>query len=258
MPGIGHYRIQATRSGQYLGKTEPEFGPDVERTMGGKKVTFPQWCRITVRKSVGNQVAEFTAREFWLENYATAGRETDAPNAMWAKRPYGQIAKVAEAQALRQAFPELLGGTNTADEMEGKSLEEAMIDITPPTKPVPPVAAKQALDEFAGKTVDAPRREPKAAARPAASGPSEGGEGTLPELPLDVVNAFYESGKWMPAWKWISQNMDGIDPAIRQDFVDEYVAILLAVRDYNDKYAQAVADFLNRYGVALHEADDAS
>ena len=37
MPGIGHYRIQATRSGVYLGKTEPEFGPDVEKTMGGTK-----------------------------------------------------------------------------------------------------------------------------------------------------------------------------------------------------------------------------
>lgn len=253
MPGIGHYRIQATRSGQYLGKTEPEFGPDVERTMGGKKVTFPQWCRITVRKSVGNQVAEFTAREFWLENYATAGRDTDAPNAMWAKRPYGQIAKVAEAQALRQAFPELLGGTNTADEMEGKSLEEAMIDITPNPPARPPAAAKQALDAFAGKTIEPPRQEAKAAA----DDPFES-DGTLPELPLDVVTAFHESGKWMPAWKWISQNMDGIDPAIRQDFVDEYTAILKAVRDYNEKYAQAVADFLNRYGVSLNEADNAS
>lgn len=38
---------------------------------------------------------------------------------MWQKRPYGQIAKCAEAQALRKAFPEV-GSAPTADEMEGK------------------------------------------------------------------------------------------------------------------------------------------
>jgi hypothetical protein len=41
---------------------------------------------------------------------------------MWFKRPYGQISKCAEAQALRKAFPEL-GSQATADEMEGKGAE---------------------------------------------------------------------------------------------------------------------------------------
>jgi hypothetical protein len=42
---------------------------------------------------------------------------------MWTKRPYGQIAKCAEAQALRKAFPEMTGSQPTADEMEGKPLD---------------------------------------------------------------------------------------------------------------------------------------
>jgi len=77
---------------------------------------------------------EFTAKEFWKENYAVRGgkEKSIAPNAMWSKRPYGQIAKCAEAQALRKAFPEI-GSEPTADEMEGKILnvDEAGIRHSP-------------------------------------------------------------------------------------------------------------------------------
>ena len=39
---------------------------------------------------------------------------------MWKKRPYGQLAKVAEAQALRMAFPQFSAGY-TMEEMQGKT-----------------------------------------------------------------------------------------------------------------------------------------
>ena len=76
-------------------------------------------------------IAEFTAREFWTENYATKGgqEKSIAPNAMWTKRPRGQIAKCASAQALRIAFPEIASAP-TADEMEGKQIHP---DDVPPT-----------------------------------------------------------------------------------------------------------------------------
>jgi len=124
MPGVNLYRIQASRSGQFAGMTEPEFGPDETATLSSVAVTFPLWCRVTVRRLLSNgTVAEFTAREFWLENYATKGgkEKSLAPNAMWLKRPRGQIAKCASAQALRIAFPEI-ASQPTADEMEGKQL----------------------------------------------------------------------------------------------------------------------------------------
>jgi phage recombination protein Bet len=123
MPGIGLYRTQAVRSGHYAGVSEPEFGPDVNTEIGGVKITYPKWCKVTVRRSMDNgNIAEFSATEFWLENYATKGRDSDAPNAMWSKRPYGQIAKCAESQALRKGFPEV-GSSPTAEEMEGKETE---------------------------------------------------------------------------------------------------------------------------------------
>ena len=129
MPGIGLYRTQAARSGQYAGVTDPEFGPEITESVGGVSITFPAWCKVTVKRLLGNQIVEFSAREFWKENYATAGKDSQSPNAMWKKRPYGQVAKCAEAQALRKAFPEF-GSAPTADEMEGKEFEHEI----PPEK----------------------------------------------------------------------------------------------------------------------------
>lgn len=132
MPGVGLYRTQAARSRELVGIGEPEFGPNVEYKLGGTTYTVPEWCRVVVKRVVANGViGEFAAVEYWIENYATAGKDSDAPNAMWKKRTRGQLAKCAEAQALRKAFPEMVGSAPTADEMEGKTLDAAEIDITP-------------------------------------------------------------------------------------------------------------------------------
>lgn len=124
MPGVNLYRIQASRSGQFAGISEPEYGPDVTVELGGQKVTYPDWCRVTVKRQLSSgHIAEFTAREFWMENYAVKGgkEKSVAPNAMWTKRPRGQIAKCASAQALRAAFPEI-AAQYTVEEMEGKEI----------------------------------------------------------------------------------------------------------------------------------------
>lgn len=134
MPGVNLYRTQASRTGKFAGMSEPEYGPMIEEVLGGQNVRYPEWCRITVEKLLDNgTVAKFTAIEYWIENYAMKGgkEKSIAPNAMWTKRPRGQIAKCAEAQALRKAFPEC-GSQPTAEEMEGKSIG-AEIDITPAT-----------------------------------------------------------------------------------------------------------------------------
>ena len=124
MPGVNLYRTQASRTGQFAGISEPEFGPMIEEVLGGQNVRYPEWCRVSVERMLSNgAVAKFTAIEYWIENYAVKGgkEKSIAPNAMWTKRPRGQIAKCAEAQALRKAFPEC-GSQPTAEEMEGKAM----------------------------------------------------------------------------------------------------------------------------------------
>jgi phage recombination protein Bet len=155
MPGVNLYRTQAARSGECAGVTEPEFGPDVTEAIGGQQITYPQWCRVTVsRRLPTGEIVAFTAREFWKENYAVKGgqEKSIAPNAMWTKRPYGQIAKCAEAQALRKAFPEI-ASQPTADEMEGKQIHPD--DTAPTARPEIPAKLMTAAREAADKGLTA-------------------------------------------------------------------------------------------------------
>jgi phage recombination protein Bet len=172
MPGVGLYRTQASRTDRFAGQTEPEFGPMVTQKLGGVEITYPEWARVTVKKIMGNgSVAEFTAREYWLENYAVKGgqEKSVAPNAMWAKRPRGQIAKCAAAQALRLAFPEM-GAQPTAEEMEGKQLDEdeqPTAQVGKPAVAMPQARAKASppQQEPAGEVTDVtPKGEPHPAA----------------------------------------------------------------------------------------------
>lgn len=153
MPGIGLYRIQADRSGNYAGADDAEYGPVVEAEFidaySSKTFTlrYPEWCRYTVYKMVGDTRVAFTAREYWLENYATQKSGSEAPNSMWKKRPFAQLGKCAEAQALRKAWPEI-GATPTAEEMEGKTFER---EINPREEP----AARPALGYYPAEQFDA-------------------------------------------------------------------------------------------------------
>lgn len=161
MPGIGLYRTQAARSGAYAGVTEPEFGPDVDKTFPEEKgyegkvrpeisVTFPAWCKVIVKRRMPDgQIAEFAATERWTENYATSGKDSKQPNAMWQRRPYAQLAKCAEAQALRKAFPEF-GSQPTADEMEGKEIDMGTVDRT-----TGEVNTRTELPPYADEAIDA-------------------------------------------------------------------------------------------------------
>ena len=169
-PGISEVRTTAARTGEYAGIDEVTYGPEVEREFTAEKdkwenrqkvgveriskiVRYPKWASVVVYRWVKGEKAAFHTKIFWEETYASQGK-LDVPNAMWAKRPYGQIDKCVEAAALRKAFPEELGNTYAAEEMEGRSID-APGDViehapakTPPKPPVPPA-------ENSSKVVDA-------------------------------------------------------------------------------------------------------
>lgn len=131
MPGIELYRTKAHRTGEYAGQDEAEFGPTITEKLSGVDVRYPEWCRVTVYRIIKDQRVPYSAKVYWLETYATAKRDTDAPNAMWKKRPFGQLEKCAEALALRKAFPEAVGAQPTAEEMEGKVMGVEAVDVPP-------------------------------------------------------------------------------------------------------------------------------
>lgn len=116
MPGIAELRTTAHRTKQYAGIDEPEFGSEIEY----KGVSAPKWCRVSVYRMLGKQRCKFTHTEYFEE--IVAEKSDGKVNPMWEERPYGQLAKCAEAGALRKAFPEELGNEYTAEEMHGRQI----------------------------------------------------------------------------------------------------------------------------------------
>lgn len=118
MPGIYEQRITAFRTGQMAGQDEPVFGDTV--TFRG--IEAPEWCRVTVYRFINNERCAFSHTEYFSEACATT--KEGKPNSMWSKRPRGQLAKCAEAGALRKAFPDELGGVITADEVNEEPINQ--------------------------------------------------------------------------------------------------------------------------------------
>jgi len=133
MPGIYEHRTTATRTGQYLGHARPEYGPEIE--FAG--VTAPAWCDFTVYRwnDVAKMRAEFHVRTFFKE--VVAFNNGGKANQRWAKAPVQMLVKCAEAAALREAFPEEIGGEQTAEELDGQRAADAPPPVLVTTAAVP-------------------------------------------------------------------------------------------------------------------------
>jgi phage recombination protein bet len=118
MPGIYEQRITAFRTGQMAGQDEPVFG----NTVAFKGIEAPEWCRVTVYRFINGERCAFSHTEYFSEACATT--RDGSLNSMWRKRPRGQLAKCAEAGALRKAFPDELGGVITADEVNEEPINQ--------------------------------------------------------------------------------------------------------------------------------------
>lgn len=125
MPGIYEYRTTAHRTGLYLGHEEPVYGEFVD-SLGVSEA--PEWCLFVVLKwnEKAQRETKFPVCIYFDEICATKrdGNNGYIANARWKKAPIQMLTKCAEAAALREAFPEELGGSHTDDEMEGRVIGE--------------------------------------------------------------------------------------------------------------------------------------
>ena len=120
MPSITEHRITATRTNQYAGQDAPVFGPMVDIKFGNVVHTVPESCTVTVYRIIHGDKVPFCHTEYFEEACATV--KDGGLNSMWTKRKRGQLAKCAEAGALRKAFPEEIGNEYTVEEMQGKEI----------------------------------------------------------------------------------------------------------------------------------------
>lgn len=114
---IDGYRIIAARTGQFMGTDEPRY----EYNNG-----MPTHCTVTVYRLVQGIKCAFTAK--------VAFREYSTGKNLWINKPETMIAKVAEAHALRKAFPQDLSGVYTQDEMD---------QVSQPVKPPEKITQEQ-------------------------------------------------------------------------------------------------------------------
>lgn len=141
--GIDGYRTLADRTGCYAGNDDPVFdNPDGP----------PGKATVTVYKVVGGVRCPFTATARW-EQYVPSENLAF----MWRKMPHLMLGKVAEALALRKAFPAAISGIYTVEEMHqaGQPINSAPdADAAPATsqvKPPPQRAVPAQAKEKRGK-----------------------------------------------------------------------------------------------------------
>lgn len=114
--GIDGLRVIAERTGRYEGRTPVSWcGADgVWRDVWLDKNTPPTAARVGVYKQ---GFREPTVSVAIFEEYAARKKDGDLI-ALWKSKPAHMISKVAEALALKAAFPQDLSGIYTPEEMD--------------------------------------------------------------------------------------------------------------------------------------------
>jgi phage recombination protein Bet len=132
MPGIYEQRTTAQRTGEYLGRSAAAWGPEIDY----KGIKAFEYCDLTIYRyhaKAPNCRIEFPIRVYFREvvNLDRDGK----PNRRWTKAPIQMHLKCTEAAGLREAFPDEIGGEQTAEEMHGARIgdgdDAAILDVAP-------------------------------------------------------------------------------------------------------------------------------
>ena len=103
---IDGFRLIADRTGKYAPGKESTFKYD-----GKTLVTATSYVKKQTQDGTWHEVAATASYDSYAQTY------NGKPNNFWAKMPEVMLSKVAEALALRKAFPADLSGLYTKDEM---------------------------------------------------------------------------------------------------------------------------------------------
>lgn len=110
---IDGMRLVAQRTGNYAGQDDIKYTPEDEVSQ------YPIKATATVYKVIKGARVPFAASARWgeyVQYFKKDGNNVISP--MWAKMPYNQLGKCAEALALRKGFPNELSGIYSEEEMQ--------------------------------------------------------------------------------------------------------------------------------------------
>lgn len=134
--GIDGFRAIAERTGAYRpDEDEPEFTYDPAEKgplnpLGLVKAVVRIWKNEKRATGVAYWTEFAPIKDEWAENdagkYKPTGKQTLDTGGQWGKMPRVMLAKCAEAQALRKAFPEQLSGLYEAAEFDRTKAAELL------------------------------------------------------------------------------------------------------------------------------------
>lgn len=125
--GIDGFRIKAARTGKHVGTKRGVIRDDSGKCIGA-------FCEVS-----RSDWKEPAREEVSLAEYM-------AEKANWKKMPETMIKKVAEAAALRMAFPDELGGVYTNEEMDQADMQN--------TQRLDPVTVPSIVEEMREEAID--------------------------------------------------------------------------------------------------------
>lgn len=132
--GIDGYRSTAERTREYAGSDDPTFEA-CECGSPDSPPEHPKIARVIVHRILASgYVIDQPGTARWHElkpDHRKPQNAYDYLDAMWWKMPFNQLAKCAEAAALRKAFPRVLGGVYIAEEMEQAEPIEGAVTVLP-------------------------------------------------------------------------------------------------------------------------------
>lgn len=141
--GIDGFRLIAERTEGYAPGREPSYGYDSQ----GKITSATSYIKKRTKDGTWHEVS---ATAFWREYVQEYNGK---PSQFWAKMPHGQLAKCAEALALRKAFPADFSGLYTTEEMAQADndtiniqAEKVSEKIAEPVKEIP--LTPQEVDDY--------------------------------------------------------------------------------------------------------------
>jgi len=121
--GIDGYRLIAERTERYAPGPEPTYVLD----KNGNLVSATAYIKKLTKDGTWHTVSASAFIEEYCQTTLDKNTGEKRPTGMWANMPKTMLAKCAEAQALRKAFPAEMSGVYTKEEMQQADVE----DITP-------------------------------------------------------------------------------------------------------------------------------